>query len=89
MAELFRLYGRPKYGDWVAGTVSREVMADLLAGAVTSPDNGGMLSQDTIILGLAYRRYRNPAPFGVSGRDRLLHLYLIGQTGTGKSVSVG
>ncbi|MFD1156811.1 type IV secretory system conjugative DNA transfer family protein [Roseovarius aestuarii] len=37
------------------------------------------------VLGLAYRRYENSAPFGIAQKDRLLHLYLIGQTGTGKS----
>ena len=37
------------------------------------------------ILGLAYRRYHDPAPFGITQRDRLLHSYFIGQTGTGKS----
>lgn len=37
------------------------------------------------IIGLAYRRYRDPTPFGIAGSDRLQHLYIIGQTGTGKS----
>jgi hypothetical protein len=37
------------------------------------------------IIGLAYRRYQNPTPFGVDERSRLSHSYLIGQTGTGKS----
>ena len=37
------------------------------------------------IIGLAFRRYQVPAPFGVGVRDRLLHTYLIGQTGTGKT----
>ncbi|MDH3264580.1 MAG: hypothetical protein OEM24_11340 [Paracoccaceae bacterium] len=35
-------------------------------------------------LGLAYRRYGD-RPFGIRLPDRLMHLYLIGQTGTGKS----
>lgn len=39
----------------------------------------------TPIIGLAYRRYEDPTPFGVSTRDRLLHSYLVGQTGTGKT----
>ena len=39
----------------------------------------------TSILGLAYRRYQDPAPFGIRQQDRLLHLYLVGQTGAGKS----
>ena len=38
-----------------------------------------------ITLGRAHQRYREPLPFGISGRDRLSHLYTIGQTGTGKS----
>lgn len=41
-------------------------------------------SQSTI-LGLVHRRYGDPTPFGISLPDRLLHLYIIGQTGTGKS----
>lgn len=36
-------------------------------------------------LGLAYRRYQNPTPFGFDLRSRLLHAYFVGQTGTGKS----
>lgn len=39
----------------------------------------------TSIIGLAFRRYQDPAPFGVGVRERLLHMYLIGQTGTGKT----
>jgi hypothetical protein len=35
-------------------------------------------------LGLAYRR-RGDTPFGMHQRDRLLHLYILGQTGVGKS----
>ena len=37
------------------------------------------------ILGLAYRRYADPAPFYITQSERLMHLYAIGQTGTGKS----
>ena len=37
------------------------------------------------ILGVADRRYRDPVRFGIKLPDRLLHLYIIGQTGTGKS----
>ncbi|MEO1273125.1 MAG: hypothetical protein AAFX99_33990 [Myxococcota bacterium] len=37
------------------------------------------------ILGLAYRRYSDPVPFGLLQPDRLFHLHLLGQTGTGKS----
>ena len=43
------------------------------------------MSKSVTILGLAYRRYSDPTPFGITRRDRLLHTYLIGQTGTGKS----
>ena len=39
----------------------------------------------TPIIGLAFRRYKDPAPFGVDVRERLLHTYAIGQTGTGKT----
>ena len=35
-------------------------------------------------LGWAYGRYGD-RPFGISQGDRLQHLYVIGQTGTGKS----
>ncbi len=37
------------------------------------------------VLGLAYRKYEDPVPFGISQKDRLMHLYVIGQTGTGKT----
>lgn len=37
------------------------------------------------VLGLGYRRYEDPVPFGISQPDRLLHVYAIGQTGAGKS----
>ncbi|WP_299919344.1 type IV secretion system DNA-binding domain-containing protein [uncultured Roseobacter sp.] len=36
-------------------------------------------------LGLAYRRYHAPTPFSLATKDRLQHLYIIGQTGSGKS----
>ena len=36
------------------------------------------------ILGIAYRHYGD-FPFGIRLGDRMLHLYIIGQTGTGKS----
>lgn len=36
-------------------------------------------------LGLAYGRYKPMKPFGIAQKDRLMHLYAIGQTGTGKS----
>ncbi|MEM9010620.1 MAG: hypothetical protein AAGE18_05285 [Pseudomonadota bacterium] len=44
-----------------------------------------MIPRARRILGLAYHRYEDPTPFGIDPADRLLHLYLIGQTGTGKS----
>lgn len=47
------------------------------------PDNGDMSFIST--LGLAYRRNQPMTPFGIMQLDRLLHLYAIGQTGTGKS----
>ena len=40
------------------------------------------------IVGLAYRRSQDPTPFGIGERERLLHTYLIGQTGTGKSTLI-
>lgn len=43
------------------------------------------MSDRLAILGLAYRRYEDPVPFGIGVKDRLMHLYAIGQTGTGKS----
>jgi len=42
-------------------------------------------AMQTPIIGLAFHRYQDLAPFGVGMRDRLLHSYLIGQTGTGKT----
>lgn len=39
----------------------------------------------TPIIGMAFRRYQDPAPFGAGLRERLLHTYAIGQTGTGKT----
>ena len=44
-----------------------------------------MLPPHVSILGLAFQRYHEPTPFGIGRRDRLLHLYIVGQTGTGKS----
>lgn len=44
-----------------------------------------MNSPDQYLLGLAYHRYRAPTGFGLVTKDRLQHLYIIGQTGTGKS----
>ena len=48
-------------------------------------DNRPMLTKHRAVLGLAYRRYQAPSPFAIAGADRLQHLYIIGQTGTGKS----
>lgn len=40
-------------------------------------------------LGHAFTRYKDPQPFGIKQPDRLLHTYIIGQTGTGKSTLLG
>ena len=37
------------------------------------------------MLGLAHHRYRGGVEFGIGQSDRLLHHYIIGQTGTGKT----
>ncbi len=39
-------------------------------------------------LGLAYSRYGD-FPFGILDADRLMHIYVVGQTGTGKSTLLG
>ncbi len=57
-------------------------MLRLLGGLRARHENGVMPPS---ILGLAYKRYTEPVPFGILQPDRLLHLYVIGQTGTGKS----
>ncbi len=44
-----------------------------------------MFATGQSILGLGYHRYKAPQPFGIDTADRLHHLYIIGQTGTGKS----
>lgn len=41
-------------------------------------------TNDFTPIGIADRRY-NTLPFGIRQSDRLLHMYIIGQTGTGKS----
>ncbi|MBT8409227.1 MAG: type IV secretion system DNA-binding domain-containing protein, partial [Alphaproteobacteria bacterium] len=46
-------------------------------------------SSTTTTLGLAFHRYKDPAPFGIKLTDRLLHTYIVGQTGTGKSTLLG
>jgi len=38
---------------------------------------------------MAFRRYEDPKAFGIRLPDRLLHMYIIGQTGTGKSTLLG
>lgn len=45
-----------------------------------------MYSENTNVttLGVAYNRYRNQT-FGIRQADRLFHMYILGQTGTGKS----
>lgn len=52
-----------------------------------SSDNLGM-REKSIILGLAHHRYRPGLEFGISERDRLLHMLAIGQTGTGKTTLI-
>ncbi|EBA12660.1 type IV secretory system conjugative DNA transfer family protein [Roseobacter sp. CCS2] len=44
-----------------------------------------MYTKHQAVLGLAYQRYKSPQPFAIMATDRLQHLYIIGQTGTGKS----
>lgn len=44
-----------------------------------------MHPQPQYILGQAYRRYHASGPFGLPLKDRLQHLYIVGQTGTGKT----
>ncbi|MEM7243629.1 MAG: DUF87 domain-containing protein, partial [Pseudomonadota bacterium] len=43
------------------------------------------MPQDITTMGLAYQRYGADKPFGMRTADRLQHLYVLGQTGTGKS----
>jgi hypothetical protein len=40
---------------------------------------------DRYTIGLAHKRYNGSGPFGLATKDRLQHLYVVGQTGTGKS----
>lgn len=40
-------------------------------------------------LGLAFHRYQAPQPFGIKLKDRLSHMYAVGQTGAGKSTLLG
>ena len=44
-----------------------------------------LFRDDVTTLGLAFPRYGEPKPFGIKTRDRLAHVFVIGQTGTGKS----
>lgn len=75
-------------GAWfaIAVTVWRHLISGLLERAPAAFDTGWVSHSN--ILGLAYRRYEDPTPFGIGAQDRLLHLYLIGQTGTGKSTLI-
>ena len=43
----------------------------------------------TTTLGMAFHRYNDPTNFGIKLPDRLLHMYIVGQTGTGKSTLLG
>lgn len=49
-------------------------------------DNVKMSTRATF--GQAYRRQRSSIPFGLDIPDRLIHVYAIGQTGTGKSTLI-
>jgi type IV secretory pathway TraG/TraD family ATPase VirD4 len=62
-------------------------VAGLLSEVVSAADNGGM-PDDFTALGIAHRRYGD-LPFGIRLADRLMHMYVIGQTGTGKSTLIG
>ena len=42
------------------------------------------MDNDFSRIGIAHRRYNN-LPFGIRQSDRLFHMYVVGQTGTGKS----
>jgi len=44
-----------------------------------------MLAAHHYTLGFAHRRYQSGGAFGLDQKDRLQHLYIVGQTGTGKS----
>lgn len=55
-----------------------------LGGDEQNTDNVGM-EHHIIPLGIAYHRYGDRT-FGIRTADRLHHLYLIGQTGAGKSM---
>ncbi len=79
---LICVYGLAVLGSGQAVTVSARAIRGLLARYGPRHDNEGMHPS---ILGLAYQRYGNPKPFGLLQPDRLFHLSLIGQTGTGKS----
>ncbi|MFO6466255.1 type IV secretory system conjugative DNA transfer family protein [Jannaschia sp. KMU-145] len=60
-------------------------MGELLGTWKRPRDDRLMQPSNRYTLGLAYRRYQAPCPFGLATKDRLQHLYIIGQTGTGKS----
>jgi len=59
-------------------------MSSLLAATKRWNKLRGMIPTP-IVLGQAHQRYGPPMPFAVAGTDRLSHLYVTGQTGTGKS----
>lgn len=44
-----------------------------------------MFAKHQTVIGLAEQRYALPQPFVIAGADRLQHLFIAGQTGTGKS----
>jgi hypothetical protein len=61
------------------------VILSLLSANQLMADNRRMFSKYQSTIGFAYRHYQPPQPFVIAGADRLQHLYIIGQTGTGKS----
>jgi len=60
-------------------------MVKPLVGDCSSRDHQAMRPPQKYILGFAYHRYHQAGAFGLTLTDRLQHLYIIGQTGTGKS----
>jgi hypothetical protein len=57
----------------------------LLVATCRLRDDQSMHLSHHYILGFAYRRYKSSGAFGLAIKDRLQHLYIVGQTGTGKS----
>jgi len=83
--ELFWSYDAGQNNSDKAVSVSRSVIHRLLSQLRPVTDNRLMYTKHQTILGLAYQRYQSPQPFAIKGIDRLQHLWICGQTGTGKS----